>query len=526
MAITKCMKTIFTLVLVLFAGILRAQTWSDDVASIVYNKCAVCHHNGGIAPFSLVTYDEVSPMAAAIHEVVVNDAMPPWPPNNNYQQYSHSRALSAGDKATMVSWLTNGYPEGNSANTPPPPVFSSGSILGPGDLTVQIPTYMSKAQGGQDDYVCFALPTGLAQQRVVKAIEIIPGNREIVHHALVYIDDGSYQTDTVGGDCGGPQNATLIGGYTPGASPLVFPNGPGFKLGMTLPVGSNIVLAMHYPEGSYGMYDSTKVIFHFYPPGETGIRDVQAAPILQNWSLSLPPNQVTSATAQYPFGGGGIPVDVSVLSVFPHMHLIGEQIRAYAIPPVGDTVKFVRIDHWDFHWQDFYFFRHIQKAPAGSVIKGEAVYNNTVFNEHNPNNPPQHVYAGESTTDEMFLVYFHYMPYQNGDELYDLQDLMNVGLTDLNSKQQPDWNIYPVPFTENVTIEPLSLKEGDLVSLLIYDSQGNLVRTLALRQSISADFDGYLWDGQSESGTAVQSGTYFVSMNRNGVFSAATLLKR
>lgn len=503
-----------------------AQTWSDDVAQIVYDKCSSCHHDGGIAPFSLVTYDEVAPMAAAMHNAIMDDHMPPWPPDNNYQEYSHSRALEAGQKATLLAWLSGGTPEGNQANTPPPPVFNEGSVLGNGDLTIQIPTYMSKAQGGMDDYVCFALPTGMAQQRSVRAIEIIPGNREIVHHALVYIDPtGAYQTDTVGGDCGGPQDATLIGGYTPGASPLVFPSGPGFKLGMDLPVGSNIVLAMHYPEGSYGEYDSTKVIFHFYPPGETGIRDVFAAPVLQNWSLLIPPNQVVDYTAQYP-NSGGIPIDISVLSVFPHMHLLGQRIKAYAVDPQGDTVKFVNVPHWDFHWQDFYFFRHIQKTPAGSVIKGEATYDNTVNNEHNPSNPPVWVTAGESTTDEMFMVYFHYLYYQPGDELYDLESLMNVGLTELSNANNPDWSIYPLPFTDQVTIHYHQLQSGDQVSLYIYDMQGKMIRQLASNQKIDASFEAFNWDGLNDQGVAVPKGTYYLSMNRNGAFSSTAVIRQ
>ena len=167
---------------------------------------------------------------------------------------------------------------------------------------------------------------------------------------------------------------------------------------------------------------------------------------LQNWSLSIPPNQVVDYTAQYP-NSGGIPIDISVLSVFPHMHLLGQTIKAYAVDPQGDTVKFVNVPHWDFHWQDFYFFRHIQKAPAGSVIKGEATYDNTVNNEHNPSNPPVWVTAGESTTDEMFMVYFHYLYYQPGDELYDLESMMNVGLTELSNANNPNRAYMQMTFT-------------------------------------------------------------------------------
>ena len=154
------MKKLILLTITFISLGVHAQTWSDNVAQLVYDKCTKCHHVGGIAPTSFMTYGEVSPMAAAVAAAVSSDVMPPWPPDNNYQQYSHDRSLTATEKATIIDWVNAGYPEGNAANTPPPPVYSAGSILGPGDLTVQIPTYMSKATASSDDYACFAVPSG------------------------------------------------------------------------------------------------------------------------------------------------------------------------------------------------------------------------------------------------------------------------------------------------------------------------------------------------------------------------------
>lgn len=522
------MKKLLLLAFAMLSLGIQAQTWSDNVAQIVYDKCTKCHHTGGIGGFSLMTYNETSPMASAIQAAVAADQMPPWPPDNNYQQYVHNRALSATQKTTILDWITAGTPEGNAANTPPPPVYTSATILGNGDLTVQMPTYMSKATGMNDDYACFAVPSGLLQNRTIKSVEIVPGNREIVHHALIFIDPTAVEvTDSIGGDCASPSNANtkLIAGYTPGASPMTLPAVSPLKLGIDIAAGSQVYFAMHYPAGSYGQFDSTRVIFHFYPVGTTGVRQVSADPIIQNWSFSLPANQVTNVTAQYPAGTGGLPANVSLLSVFPHMHLLGQSIKAYAIKPNGDTVKLANIPHWDFHWQDFFFFKNIQLAPLGSKIKGEGVYDNTTNNVHNPNNPPQTVTAGLNTSDEMFLVYFHYMLYQAGDENYDMEALMSASLNEQLPEDGSPISVYPNPFNDATTIAHPGVKTGDVVSIYVYDYQGKLIKKVV--ETETATNDGYStnWDGTNDSNAQVRNGVYFVSISVNGQIFTKQLIK-
>lgn len=513
------MKSILLSFVLLLSTTTIAQTWSDDVASIFYEKCTKCHNSGGVAPFSLMTYQDVSPMAGIIYDAVSNETMPPWPPNNGYQQYVHNRALDSVQKSTLLSWLLNSFPEGNPANTPPPPVYSNESVLGSGDLTLQIPTYKSKAMNGQDDYVCFAVPTGLTQQRVIRAVEVIPGNREIVHHALIYIDpSASSPTDTTGGDCATPNSASavLVGGYTPGSTPMVFPSSAPMKLGMPIQAGANIVFAMHYPDGSFGEMDSTKVIFHFYPPNETGIRTVSAGPLIQNWSFNLPANQYTNVTATYPTSGS-LNADYTLLSVFPHMHLIGESISNYALKSNGDTIPIIDVPHWDFHWQDFYFFKNALKLPVGTKLKAFGRYNNTSSNPHNPYNPPQNVGAGLNTNDEMFLIYYHYMPYQNGDETYDMEELMSASVEDI-AIEKNDFLVYPNPSNGAFNFE--LPKQAYSLKVHVYNHLGQLV---AKKQGMNVSkFD---WDGKNAEGSLVTKGIYYVSINADGVFLQAKIIK-
>ena len=524
------MKYFLVLVTITISYFASSQTWSDGVAQIFYDKCSKCHHTGGVGPFSLMTYAEASPLSIAIYDAINTEEMPPWPPNNNFQNYSHDRSLTPTEKTTVLDWLVNSAPEGNPSNTPPPPVYQEGSLLGSGDLEIQIPTYMSKATASGDDYVCFAMPSGLTEDRVIKAIEVIPGNSEIVHHAMVYVDPtNSCTTDTMGGDCGGPDsnNASLVMGYTPGSTPLTLPTSSPLKLGITIQANSQIVINMHYPEGSYGEYDSTKVIFHFYSIGETGVRPVSTERLLENWSFLLPPNEFTDVTAQYP-SSNGIESDYSLLSVFPHMHLLGQQMTVYGIKPNNDTLKLIDIPHWDFEWQDFYFYKTIQKAEAGTVLYSEATYDNTSGNLHNPNSPPTTVFPGLNTSDEMMVTFMHFMPYSPGDETYNLDSLMNLSEANIIEQEYgvSTFNVYPNPFGKDLTIFTTKVSPGDQVSVYVFDSKGLLINRLASNITVQDDELHLVWSGLNENYNPVDSGLYFLSININGVLSSQCIIKR
>jgi len=499
----------------------NSQTYSDDIAQIMYDNCSSCHHQGGIAPFSLMSYSDMTTFSGSIYDAIVQDRMPPWPPNENYTEFSHSRAMDENERTLMLDWLTNGMPEGNAANTPAPPVYNVGSILGDGDLEVQMPTYMSKATSSGDDYVCVSIPSGLLQNRVIKAMEVVPGNPEIVHHCLVYIDeDGTYQSDTTSGVCSGPTSATLAGGYTPGSSPLILPSGQQLKLGINLPAGSNIVFALHYPSGSFGEFDSTKVIFHFYDEAETGIREVLAAPVLQNWTFELPPNELTTVEGEY----NNVFTDFSMLSVFPHMHLLGRYIKSYALDPQQDTIRFIEIPNWDFHWQDFYIFKNLVRVPENSSMRAEALYDNTVNNQHNPNTPPITVYPGSNTADEMMLVYFHFLPYVAGDEDHNLEDLMTLSFNEYVDTPSASITVKPNPFSDNLSITIEATRPSNDLSASIYDQQGRLVKILSkgevFHQSRTLE-----WDGTNQKGATVKKGLYYVSVILNGEAQSRKVMK-
>lgn len=420
------MKKISFLIVLAFAlNIAKAQvpTWNDNIACIVYTHCTNCHNPNGIAPSAYINYQDVLPYRFGIQTAVNNKIMPPYPPDLNYQRYAHEKYLTDQEIDLINQWVNGGAPEGDVANLPTPPVYAAGSQLQQVDISVKMSEYTNTAN--DDDYRCFVLPTNLSQDKFMTAWEVIPGNRDIVHHVLVYLDTTGVARNLDAADPGegyqsfggiGTNGAILIGAWVPGGEPYVFPD----NMGMKIYKNSDIVLQMHYPAGTIGEKDSTQ--FNATFSSSSNLRQVRLAPILNHGSslvngpLFIPANTVKTINAEFT-----LPANVTVLSVAPHMHLIGTSVKAFAVTPQNDTINLVKIDKWDFKWQGSYLFRKPLKIPTGSKLYSEAVYDNTMNNPYQPNNPPVDVSLGEATDDEMMLIYFAFLVYQNGDEniIYD-----------------------------------------------------------------------------------------------------------
>src|SRR5262249_3349913 len=53
-------------------------TWYQNVAPIVATHCMSCHQDGGIAPFSLTTYDTAYIYALQMNDAITQGVMPPF----------------------------------------------------------------------------------------------------------------------------------------------------------------------------------------------------------------------------------------------------------------------------------------------------------------------------------------------------------------------------------------------------------------------------------------------------------------
>lgn len=450
---------------------LKAQVnFSEHIAPIIYNKCMSCHRSGEIGPMPFTSYSEVAQYALTINAVVANDYMPPWPPDANYTHLVGERVLTAQEKQLLSDWVTNNTPQGDPALEPPLPSFPSGSVLGVPDLVLSMQESYTTNGNNQDDYRIFVLPTGLTQDKEIAAIEFRPGNKRVVHHALLASDLNGLGRNrdaqeagygyTSFGDFGVPTDE-FYGGWAPGLLPALFPPGTG----QILKANSDLLLQIHYAPYAFVEEDSSYVnIFYADQPIQREVENFEYAYV----QLNIPPDQVRTVKRFIT-----VPNDKSLIGFLPHAHLIGSSWKLYYVRPNGDTTKVLNIPKWDFNWQGMYKPLTMQKVPAGSRFYMECTYDNTSLNPNNPNSPPITMNWGEGTNDEMFYCILQFVDYMQGDENISLEN--SIGRPENEIIKAQTVQVYPNPVSAELKVE-LYLREPSDMNWQILDIQGRIVQ--------------------------------------------------
>src|SRR3954465_537714 len=113
-------------------AVTREVTFTKDVAPILQRSCENCHRPDGVAPMSLVSYEDVRPWARAIKQRTSigprAGVMPPWYVEKNIgiQKFKDDPSLSAAEIAKIAKWADSGAPQGNPADMPALRTFHDG----------------------------------------------------------------------------------------------------------------------------------------------------------------------------------------------------------------------------------------------------------------------------------------------------------------------------------------------------------------------------------------------------------------
>jgi peroxiredoxin len=387
-------------------------TYYRDVLPILQNHCQTCHRPGEVGPFSLMNHEQAAKWADDIKTYTQSRQMPPWVVSQSLP-FKNERKLTDAEIATLAAWADAGAPAGSPKDAPPLRKFADGWQLGEPDLVLEPEGEMTIGSDGRDLFRCFVLPTNFKEDKYVAAYELRPGNRKVVHHTLHFVDVlgrarklqeraqakakkdakdfGPGYTSMMGPGFFPPSGD--LGGWAPGISAHGSPKGVGFYL----PKGSDIIVQVHYHRTGRVEKDKTRLGLYF---ADEPVKPVQPL-IVPGWITWIP-----AGKAKHPVSGSiWTAMDCTAYSITPHMHLLGKSIKVTMTPPGRSPVTLIRIEQWDYNWQETYFFKEPLKLKAGTKLTVEAVYDNSSGNPNNPFSPPRTVFPGEQTTNEMCFAF-------------------------------------------------------------------------------------------------------------------------
>jgi hypothetical protein len=420
-------------------------TFAEHIAPIIHHNCTKCHIEGEAGPFNLVTYKDVARRGKLIKYITKERIMPPWPADASYSHFADEMVLTDEQITLIGRWVDEGMLPGDTAHMETPAQVVKELHFGKPDLIIPVPPVHIKGNN-EDLFLVMNIPYEIPQDTFVRAIEFVPGNKRLVHHVnthLLQYDEGKKKnvyegkryvnqdqanSQTLHKELGilqddgtYPRMTPSVSNYLPGSLHSFYPEAiGGYVLSKK---GAFYLNDMHFGPSSLDAWDSSyyKVYFGSKPPvrpvSEFQLGTLGIAPVEPE--LVIPANTVKTFHIK-----ATMPRDISLISIIPHMHLIGKSFWAYAVKPNGDTIPLIRITNWDFKWQYFYKFKKLLKIPKGTTIYVEGVYDNTAENPNNPYSPPREIReqnGSMKTTDEMFQLIVTYVPYQKGDENFDLE---------------------------------------------------------------------------------------------------------
>ncbi len=389
-----------------------AVTFARDIAPLVFRSCSSCHHSGEAGPFPLVTYGDVKSHARQIADVTRKRLMPPWLPSEDGLKFEEDAHLSEQEIALFQKWADAGMPEGNPAEAPPAPKFVSGWQLGKPDLVLHAATPFTIPASGSDVYWNFIFRGPVTSARFIKAIEIHPGDKRLVHHANLLVDrtqSARRQEKSSGSGFAGmelqiesesfdPDGHFLF--WKPGSPPIVEP--PGFAL--RLDPENDLVLNAHLQPS--GKPESVQPTIGIYFTDEPAKRFPVLLQLENDRALNIPAGENNFVVTDEFM----LPESVELLALYPHAHYLCRDMLATARLPDGTEKTLIHIPRWDLNWQAVFRLARPEPLPRGSTIVMRYRYDNSSDNVANPNNPPRRVTAGNRAVDEMAHLWLQVLP--------------------------------------------------------------------------------------------------------------------
>jgi len=376
----------------------RAQhasiSYSEDIAPMLADNCVACHRDGGIGPWAMTDYNMVRGFSLMIREVVRTQRMPPWHADPAIGHFSNDRSLSAEQTQKLVHWIEAGAPRGEGPDPLTEMDHNWGTWavhepeLGEPDYVINIPAAEVPATGVVD-YMYHFVENNIEEDVWVKAAEILPGDRAVLHHVITSFG----QMETEGRRKGRLKREGQGGlrGYVPGMVSQHFPE----DTGVFLPADATIEFQMHYTTNGKATVDESKLgIWVYDEPPEHRVFSM----ILANGRIKIPPhakNHMETAERV-------MPKPAIIYNMLPHAHFRGKASQFSVVYPDGTEEVLLHVPNYDFNWQTTYELAEPKYIPAGTKIVHTTWWDNSAQNPANPD-PTVEVTWGDQSFEEMLF---------------------------------------------------------------------------------------------------------------------------
>ena len=407
-------------------------TYYRDVLPFLHTQCQRCHRPDQAGPFNLLTYDDAVEWIELGLEELAARRMPPAQIESDLE-FRGPKAPTAAEIAMLREWVAAGKPEGEPADAPAleplPEPSAFQEDLGPPDIVLEQTEPTQLGAHGNDLYRNIVFPLDRAEDLRLRAIQLLPGNRRVVHHALIGHlpretveeavrehggrDGFGHPDDRAGGfqdphgigfrvppirDDGQPR-ASFVTGFVPGVQATVAPD----DAALVIPAGCDISVQMHYVRTGKLETDSSRVgIWLDRRPA----RRVTSMIYLSGDFAVVPPG-VRDFRVK---GSYTLPHDADLVGVVPHAHQLARWVELKAhVPGEREPLRLLRVPQWDYNWQSPYDLRQPMRFPAGTRFEAECSYDNSAANPRNPFDPPRNVWHNETINDEMLLPMFTFV---------------------------------------------------------------------------------------------------------------------
>jgi peroxiredoxin len=370
-------------------------TFSNQIVRILNKHCVECHREGEIAPFSLTSYDEVVGWGDTMLEVIHDGRMPPWHADPKHGDFINARIMTAEEKQLLRQWVDAGCPEGDPSKLPAKPTYTDGwQLPQKPDLVVNMRDKPFDVPAeGTVRYQYFQVDPGFKEDMWVKAAELQPGNRAVVHHILVFVRPPKGRSKGMGSTTG-----EFLTAYVPGHRVPVYGDG----MAKYIPAGSKLAFQLHYTPIGTPQKDLSRLGLTFAKTDEVIENVVVTQQASNHRGLVIPPRadnfEVEARSAVSP-------ADVQILAFMPHMHLRGKSFRYTARYPDGRQETLLDVPQYDFNWQTAYLAAKPVSLPKGAYLQCVAHFDNSENNLSNPD-PTKTVRWGDQTWNEMMIGYF------------------------------------------------------------------------------------------------------------------------